>query len=264
MIIVCCIIFPVQAFVDIASEPIQVFVSIVPQKYFVEKIGGDFVAISVMVPPGASPASYEPKPHQMIALSKAKICFTVGVPFEKIWLEKIIATNSDMLCIHTESGIEKIPMQHNQAHGIQDPHVWLSPPLVMIQARNIVSGLIAVDPLHQTVYEANYKKFIAELVDLDAEIRGVLAERGKGLEFMVFHPAWGYFARAYGLKQVPVEIEGKAPKPADLQRLIQHAKERDITMVFTQLQFSSKHANVIANAIGGQVVFCKSSGPGLV
>jgi len=244
-----------------AAEAIPVFVSIVPQKYFVEKIGGELVAIYVMVPPGASPERYEPKPQQMIALAKAKIYFAVGVPFEKAWLKKIISTNPGMRCIHTESGIEKIPMQHNHAHGIQDPHIWLSPPLVMIQARNILSGLVAVDPAHKTVYEANYKKFIVELVDLDAEIRGVFAERGKGLEFMVFHPAWGYFARAYGLKQVSVEIDGKAPKPADLQRLIQHAKERDIKVVFTQPQFSSKHAKVIADAIGGQIVFINPLAP---
>jgi zinc transport system substrate-binding protein len=131
----------------------------------------------------------------------------------------------------------------------------------MIQARNILSGLVAVDPAHKTVYEANYKKFIVELVDLDAEIRGVFAKKGKGLEFMVFHPAWGYFAGAYGLKQVPVEIDGKTPKPVDLQRLIHLAKERDIKVVFTQPQFSSKHAQVIADAIGGQIVFINPLAP---
>jgi len=246
---------------SMALEAMPVFVSIVPQKYFVEKIGGDLVEVSVMVKPGASPANYEPKPRQMAALSKAKIYFAIGVPFENVWLKKITAPNAKMKCIHTESGIEKIPMQHNHAHGIQDPHIWLSPPLVMIQARNILTGLVAMDPVHKTVYEANYKEFIIELVDFDAEIRNYFAEKDKGIEFMVLHPAWGYFAEAYGLKQVPVEIEGKVPKPADLRRLIQHAKERGLKTVFAQPQFSAKSAKVIADAIGGQVVFINPLAP---
>ena len=246
---------------SMASEAMPVFVSIVPQKYFVEKIGGDLVEVSVMVKPGASPANYEPKPRQMAALSKAKIYFTVGVPFEKIWLKKIIATNARLQCIPTESGIEKIPMKSDQPHGIKDPHIWLSPPLVMIQALNILSGLVAMDPVHKTVYEANYKEFIIELVDFDAEIRDYFAEKDKGIEFMVLHPAWGYFAEAYGLKQVPVEIEGKVPKPADLRRLIQHAKERGLKTVFAQPQFSAKSAKVIADAIGGQIVFINPLAP---
>lgn len=255
IIIIFCITYPAWVSVTLASGAVSVFVSIAPQKYFVEKIGGDLVEVSVMVKPGASPANYEPTPKQMIALAKARVYFAIGVPFERIWLAKITASNDRMLCVHTEKGVEKIPMQSNQPGGIKDPHIWLSPPLVMIQARNILSGMVAVDPTHRFVYEANYKKFIKELVDLDAEIRGVFAGKGKGLEFVVFHPAWGYFAAAYGLKQVPVEIEGKDPKPADLRCLIQHAKKRGIKVVFVQPQFSSKSAKVVADAIGGQIVF---------
>ncbi|MES0364092.1 MAG: zinc ABC transporter substrate-binding protein, partial [Desulfobacteria bacterium] len=233
---------------------IKTFVSIVPQKYFVEKIGGDLVDVSVMVLPGNSPATYEPRPKQMVALSRAGLYYAIGVPFEKVWLEKIVAPNIKMLLVHTEEGIEKKSMKADKPHGIKDPHVWLSPPLVMVQARNILRGLLKVDPANSSVYEANYKKFIMELVDLDAELRLIFLGKERA-RFMVFHPAWGYFARAYDLEMVPIESEGKEPKPADLQRLIGKAKEYGIDVVFVQPEFSSKSAGIIAREIGGQTVF---------
>ncbi len=233
---------------------IKTFVSIVPQKYFVEKIGGDLVDVSVMVLPGNSPATYEPRPKQMVALSRARLYYAIGVPFEKVWLEKICAPNIKMLLVHTEEGIEKKPMKADKPHGIKDPHVWLSPPLVMVQARNILRGLLKVDPANSSVYEANYKKFIMEIVDLDVELRRIFSGKERA-GFMVFHPAWGYFARSYDLDMVPIESEGKDPKPVDLQRLIGKAKEYGIDVVFVQPEFSSKSAGVIAREIGGQVVF---------
>jgi zinc transport system substrate-binding protein len=238
-----------------AAGNIQVFVSIVPQKYFVEKIAGELVKVSIMVKPGASPATYEPKPGQMVALSMSRIYYAIGVPFEKAWLKKIAAANPGLLVVHTENGIEKVPMKPDQTVGVKDPHVWLSPPLVMVQARNILNALLEVDPKNASIYESNYRKFIVELVDLDAELRGVFSGKGKDIRFMVFHPAWGYFARTYGLKMIPVEIEGKNPKPAALRRLIEQARDCGINVVFVQPEFSTKSAGTIAKAIGGQVVF---------
>jgi zinc transport system substrate-binding protein len=238
-----------------AAGDIPVFVSIVPQKYFVEKIGGELVRVSIMVKPGASPATYEPKPGQMVALSMSRIYYAIGVPFEKAWLEKIAAANPGLLVVHTESGIEKVPMKPDETKGTKDPHIWLSPPLVMVQARNILNAFLKVDPMNASIYEANYRKFIVELVELDAELRGIFSGQEKDIRFMVFHPAWGYFARTYGLKMIPVESEGKNPKPAALRRLIELAREHGINVIFVQPEFSTKSAGMIAKAIGGQVVF---------
>jgi zinc transport system substrate-binding protein len=241
---------------DGSTEKVPVFVSIVPQKYFVEKIGGDLVDVSVMVEPGASPHDYEPKPQQMAALAEAKIYYAVGIEFERVWLEKFMGVNRETLTVHTERGIEKIPLKaHYHGNGGKDPHVWLSPSTVMVQARNILKGLLAVDPDHRSTYESNYREFIIELVDLDASLRELFAGKEKRIGFMVFHPAWGYFADAYGLEQVPVEIEGKDPKPAELQHLIHHAKERGIKVVFVTPQFSTKSAETVATAIDGQIAF---------
>ncbi len=263
------------------ADRVAVFVSIPPQKYFVQQIGKDLVDVQIMVRPGASPHIYEPKPRQMADLAKTKIYFAIGVPFEKAWLSKIAAANPQMNVIHTDEGIEKLTMaghhhgedgehaeeggrhqdkHHDDAehaevrdtHGGLDPHIWLSPPLVKIQARTILAALQAADPGHQSVYKANFQAFAAQIDQLDTDLKETFAGR-TGLPFMVFHPSWGYFAHAYGLEQVPIEIEGKEPKPAQLAALIQHARAKGIRVVFVQPQFSAKSAALVAREIGGQV-----------
>lgn len=252
-----------------ASNTLKVIVSIGPQKYFVEKIGGDFVDVFVMVLPGYNPATYEPKPQQMVGLTRAKIYFSIGVAFENIWLEKFEDVNPTMSIIDTAAGIEKIPMEaqchhvggsHNHKgeehahHGTEDPHIWLSPPLVKIQSRNILDAFLSVDPENRQKYIDNYNNFVKETVDLDRRIRNIFSEKGKGAKFMVYHPSWGYFAKSYGLEQVCVETEGKEPKARQIQKLIQMATEEKVKVIFIQPQFSKKSANTIAKAIGCRVM----------
>ncbi|MCP4745266.1 MAG: zinc ABC transporter solute-binding protein [Desulfobacteraceae bacterium] len=260
----------------IAKERVSVFASIVPQKYFIQQIGKDLVDVQAMVQPGASPAAYEPNPGQMAALSKAKIYFAIGVPFERTWLKKIAAANPKMQVVHTDHAIEKIPIaarhhhdknehhektndnsrqaRHAWKNKALDPHIWLSPPLVKKQANTIMTTLQKIDPSNHNAYQANYRQFISKIDELDTKLKQIF-EKQKGLEFMVLHPSWGYFAHAYGLKQVPIEIEGKAPKPADLKELIKHGRKKHIIVIFAQPQFSAKSAKLIAREINGQVVF---------
>ena len=215
-----------------AADKLPVFVTIAPQRYFVQKIGKDLVEVHVMVPPGADPHTFEPKPQQMIAMANAKLYFAIGIDFEVARLDKIISTNPQIKVVHTDQGIQKIPMSNSgrndvhhqeterneerdhpqegrhlkdeeyQGRGSLDPHIWLSPPLVMIQARNILNALKDVDPTHRSYYEANYNAFISELETLDVDLKNIFAGK-RGLGFMVFHPSWGYFAHSYGLVQVP-------------------------------------------------------------
>jgi zinc transport system substrate-binding protein len=243
-----------------AEKKLPVFVSIAPQQYFVQQIGKALVDVEVMVPAGTDPHIYEPKPRQMVALSKARLYFATGIqPFESKWLKKIALSNPDMMVVHTDRGIQKIPMatrhyQQDQHAGELDPHIWLSPPLVMKQAQTILNALVEIDPANRAVYETNYEAFVTELAALDADLKNIFAGK-QGLQFMVLHPAWGYFAYTYGLKQVPVEIEGKEPKPAQLKELIERAKQNQIKIIFVQPQFSPKNAKLVAREIGGQVVF---------
>ncbi|WP_353661602.1 zinc ABC transporter substrate-binding protein [Hydrogenimonas sp. SS33] len=249
------------------AAKVNVVVSILPQKYFVEKIAGDLADVTVMVPPGASPATYEPKPSQMKALYKARLYFAIGVPFERAWLPRFLAQNPRLKMVDVTKGIEKMAMAGHHHEGDResgsangeaavahpDPHVWLAPPLVRTVARNIAEALIAVDGEHKTVYEKNLARFLREIDALDARLRKLLEPcRGKAL--MVFHPSWGYFAKTYGLRQIPIEIEGKEPKSRELAHLIREAKEEGVKALFVQPEFSRRAARAIAAAIGAKLL----------
>lgn len=247
----------------LAGKP-TVFVSILPQKFFVQQLCGDRVDVQVMVKPGASPATYEPKPSQMAALSKTLVYFAIGVPFEAVWLDRIRGVNPDMIVVRTDRGIKKAAMvshhhhgreeHHNEVkEGIPDPHIWLSPSLVKQLVPVMLDSLKKIVPEHAEEFEKNGTAFVAEVDELDMELRKMFREH-QGMEFMVYHPSWGYFARNYGLVQEPIELEGKDPKPSQLKDLIRHARENDIRVIFVQPQFSGKSAKVIAREIGGVVV----------
>jgi len=247
----------------------RVFVSVLPQKFFVEKIGGDAVDVEVMVLPGASPATYEPKPSQMRKLARSSAYFAIGVPFEEAWLDRIAGVNPNMEIVHTGEGIKRLSMashlhdeepegaghqrERSNEHDGLDPHIWLAPALVKKQGAVIRDALAGLYPGRAAEFSKNHDAFITEIDRLDTELRLILKEK-RGMQFMVFHPSWGYFAEEYGLEQVAIEIEGKAPKPAQLRELIRHAKEKTITVIFAQPQFSSKSAALIAREIGGEVI----------
>lgn len=260
-----------------AKDQETVFVSILPQKFFVQQISKDFINVAVMVQPGASPATYEPKPSQMAELASSSLYFSIGVPFENAWLDRIAGVNPKMKIIRTEEGITRLAMaehhhegeeHHDDQHtagevedkheGIHenglDPHIWLSPPLVKKQAETIAAALTSEYPEQAAFFQRNLTTFLADIDSLNGELHRTLAEK-KGMKFMVFHPSWGYFAKEYNLDQIAIEIEGKDPKPAQLQELIEHARENAVTVVFVQPQFSTKSAQLIAREIGGEVIF---------
>jgi zinc transport system substrate-binding protein len=244
-----------------AANTLNVTVSILPQKHFVERVGGERVRVTVMVEPGASPATYEPKVEQLAALSRSVAYFSIGVPFEGAWLDKIASANEAMLVVDSTEGIERLPMtahshgaeEHQEELSNPDPHVWLSPALVKTQARTIYKALAAVDPDHEAEYRANLEDFLADIDALDVDIRETLA----GVEhrkFMVFHPSWGYFAHDYGLEMIPVEIGGQEPSAAEMAALIEEAREEGIKVIFAQPEFSTRSAEIIADEIGGEVL----------
>ena len=234
---------------------LTVTVSILPQKYFLERIGGEHVRVNVMVGPGDEPHSYEPKPDQMRALSESVAYFRAGVEFEDAWLGRIASANNELRIVDTLAGIERLSAPSYPGHEEQelDPHTWTSPALVRIQARTIYDALAEIDPEHAGVYEANLGQFLADIDALDQDIREALSGF-EGAKFIVFHPAWGYLARDYGLEQVPVEVGGQEPSARELAEVIALAKQEGIRVVFTQPEFSARAAETIAHEIGGQVL----------
>lgn len=251
----------IQTPTETPNSLVDLTVSIMPQKYFVEKIGGKNVRVNVMIPPGVDLHSYEPKPQQLQALNNAEAYITVGVAFETAWMDRIKAANQTMLIVDSTQGIERIPMvehhhEEGESHGVEetlDPHIWLSPKLVKIQAQNIYNGLVKIDPQRQAEYQANLKQFITEIDQLDQQISQKLTPL-KNRKFMVFHPAWGYFAQDYNLEQEPIEVGGQEPSAAELADLISEAKQENIKIIFTQPEFSPRSAETIAQEIGGKVV----------
>lgn len=245
---------------------VHVFVSVAPLKYFVERVGGEHVSVQVMVQPGHSPATYEPTPRQMAALSKADVYVRIGVPFEAFWMSKLEEINPALQIIDCRDGISSMPIPDKTVdlgnageidrahdHAAGDPHVWLDPSLVKIISRNIRDRLMRIDDSNSAAFEQNTEQFGKELDKLDREIRQLTANI-KNPKFLVFHPAWGYFARAYGLEQIAVEHEGKEPGPSTLARLIETIKRLNISTVFVQRQFSTQVAATLAEQIDGKVV----------
>ncbi len=227
------------------AEPIPVFVSIVPQKYFVERIGGDHVKVEVMVKPGESPATFNPNPKKMSLLSQAKLYFNIGVPFETIWIDRIQSIHPDL---------QFIPLHntHKNSETGHDSHIWTSPARVKVMAQKIKDTLSRIQPEQEKYFKANLQVFSNDLDALDRDIRAILA-RNDNHRFMVFHPAWSYFAKDYDLEQISIEEEGKEPGPRALQKIIQKGKRLGIKVIFVQKQFSLSIAENIAKMIGATV-----------
>jgi zinc transport system substrate-binding protein len=241
------------------STKTNVFVTILPLSYFAERIGGNHVQVSVLVPPGQSPATYEPTPGQMVRLADARVLFTIGVPFEKSFLESLAATHKDLKIVDTREGIDLLPMEddsHDEdghGHGTHDPHIWLDPVRAKTIAANIAGALERGDPAHAAAYRENLQSLLSDLDELNGRLSGVLAPL-KGSALYTFHPAYGYFADRYGLRQKSVSAGGKEPGPRGLATLIDQARRDGARVIFVQPQFSDSTAKIIAREVGAAVV----------
>ena len=245
---------------------INAVVSILPEETFVKAIGGEKVNVALMVQPGNSPHTYEPKPSQMIAIAKADLYFAIDVEFEHAWLPKFKNLNPAMQIIDLADNVTKMQMEemhgeedHDKAHDEhkhegEDPHIWTAPANVKIIAQNIYNALKQKDPENTTYYKKNLDIFLASVDETDKEIREILSSLNEGEKFMVFHPSWGYFAQAYHLTQIAVEVEGKEPKPKELIHLLEEAKEEKVKAIFTQPEFSDTVAKIIAKELQIPVV----------
>lgn len=248
---------------DAAAKKI-VIVSILPQQYFVERIAGDLFEIKVMVDPGQSAENYEPTPEKMKMVSVSLAYFTIGFPFEKNWMDKFTAGNPELKIYDTIAGFELLAMPEHHHEGEEvleeedhggelDPHVWLSPRAVKVQAQNIAAGLSELDPENAETYQTNLNSFLADIDQLDQEIQAELAPI-QNRNFMIFHPAMGYFAHDYELEQISIEVEGTEPSAQEMAALIDEAQAEGIKVIFVQKEFSTRSAETIAKEIDGSVV----------
>jgi zinc transport system substrate-binding protein len=228
-----------------------------------------------MVQPGHNPATYEPLPRQITLLSKADVYFRIGVPFEKAWMDNIRSSNPKMKIVDTRKGISLREIEdfreiekklngkhtheksgdhgHEHKKGEKDPHVWMNPRLVKIQAKNIYEALVQADPENKEFYQKNLNDFQKELDVLYKDMKEAFSQI-KSRKILVFHPFLGYLTDEFGLAQIPIEIQGKTPTSRELSRIIDWVKKENIRVVFVQKQFSTREAKTIASAIKGEVI----------
>ncbi|MCR6574020.1 metal ABC transporter solute-binding protein, Zn/Mn family [Campylobacter insulaenigrae] len=246
------------------AKPI-VSVSIPPQAFFVEKIAKDSVEINVLIPQNSDEHNVEFKPQVLKKLEESKIYFLADLELEKILEEKFKNTLKNVKIVNINQNIELFEDEdheeehHNHhehhehhEHG-KDPHVWLDPILVKIQAENISKALSEVFPQNKAFYEENLKVFLKELDELDEKIKAKLQNIKKN-EFIVYHPSWAYLAKRYNLIQIPVQIDGKEAKAKDLQNLILLAKEKDIRIVFIQPGFPESAIKTLAKELNAKII----------
>ena len=236
--------------ITVYAKP-MVIVSILPEQTFVKKIAKEKVDITLMVEPGNSPHSYEPKTSQMISISKADIYFSIGVEFENAWLDRFKSQNPKLKFVNISDEIQKIKMaehHHEDEHEHEgvDPHTWTSPENVKLMALSIYKSLVEIDPVNTKFYKSNLDDFIKEIEDTDDKIRSILKNVESKSKFIVLHPSWGYFANQYNLVQVAVEVEGKSPKAKEMIMIVDQAKEENARVIFTQPEFSDKSAQIIS------------------
>ncbi|ACZ61721.1 metal ABC transporter solute-binding protein, Zn/Mn family [Dehalococcoides mccartyi] len=235
-----------------STDKLKIAVSIVPLKEFTQQIAGDKAEVVLMVPPGAEPHTYQPLPSQMVDISQSDMYVKLGSDFgfEQNWLSKILSLNNSMLVVDSSVNIT---LERSSEDGGADPHIWLSPRNAIQMVKNITLGLMSLDPENQSYYAANRDAYLAKLGQLDNEITLALSHL-YNRTFLVFHPAWVYFARDYNLEELSIEIEGKEPTPQQMIEIIDLAIQNNISIVFASPQFSSRSAESIASEIDGQVI----------
>lgn len=247
------------------KQPMIIYTSIQPVAFIASKIAGRYAKVKALIPPGKSPHSFTLLASDLSAMSKAKFFFSVKLPFEEFKLEKAF-DNSNTKWVDITRGIQfqRIDLcqssscghdhdAHKDATELMDPHIWLNPENDMILARNICDTLRQAMPQHADYFELNFKNFTRVLIALDKKLKKMLIPF-KGEIFLVYHPAFGYFAKRYGLKQEAIELGGKSPTAKHLQVVISLAIKKKVRIVFVQPEFNRKAASLIAKTIKGSVI----------
>jgi zinc transport system substrate-binding protein len=232
-------------------------VSIVPQKFFVNKIAGNFLNVNVMIPPGQSPATYEPTPVQIRQLSQSQVYFRIGyIAFEKAWMDKLASINPKMKIVNTAKGTNLIisdTENHANKHKSYNPHIWLLPKSVKKQATIIFNTLSEIYPEHKTEMQNNLNIFLHQCDSLQSELDKTLKPLSE-TSFIVYHPVWSYLAKEYNLHQIAIEHNGKEATADKLKQIIDFAKQNNIKLIFVQKEFNGTQAETIAKEINGKVL----------
>ncbi len=234
---------------------IGVGVSIGPEVEWVNAIGGDKVHVTLMVPEGSDPHTYEPLPNQLTQVSNAKMYVEIGSPleFETNYIDKIKSANPNMLIVNASEGIQLMPNSAENQSDEMDPHDWVDPKNAMIMVNNIYNGLVQVDPKDKDYFQKNRDTYMAQLKQLDENTTKILKDKN-GTDILVYHPAFGYYAKDYNLTQVGAMLNDEEPSPQRIATMVNIAKQKNITALYNEPQYDPKFMQSIASQVGGQVL----------
>lgn len=247
-----------------ADARLRVVVSVPPQVWLLEQLGGEHVHVQSIVGGDDSPHSYRPSDSQIAELMRASVFFRIGAPFERGPWFQAMSKNSRLRVVDVRRGISLRDSDghacndpghhdHHAAHQpSKDPHIWTSPRLLKVQARTVAEVLESMDADHQQEYEQRLDALLLRIDELDSQIRNKLSPY-QGRAFFVFHPAWSYFAEEYDLRQIAIQIEGKEPTDFEMTELQRIAREEGIKTIFVQPQISGQSAKAVAEVVGAKL-----------
>lgn len=233
------------------DNPLTVAVSIPPQKFLLDRIGGDRIRVHVMLEPGQAPETFEPTPRQMAALADAQIYFRIGVPFERAWLSSTQEVSPNLVVVDCCSEFTREITDNGRSNA--DPHVWVSPVAALNIADLMRQELIRLDPQGRQDYESNFRGLSKALKQLDRDIGDLLKNR-RTPYFLISHDSLGPFAAAYGLVQLSIEAGGKAAGPRAIAEIVMRARMEKIGTVFVQRQFNSPGIRALAEELDAEMV----------
>ncbi|MCD6459815.1 zinc ABC transporter substrate-binding protein, partial [bacterium] len=243
-----------------SAEKLNIFVSIPPQKFIVDKIAGKYAQTHVLLRQKQNPHTFAPTQNQITKLYTCDIFFTIGIPFEKEIVKILKSLNKNFPIIDTSNGLKKRFIKNHfsynhtsEKHQSEpDPHVWLSIPLVIKQVETITAALSQLAPEQSDYFKKNSNKLINDFLTANNRIKRKLTPYA-GRCVYIYHPSLGYFTDEYGLTQTAIEEGGKKPTPKQISRLAMQIKKKGAKTLFAEPQFDKIHITAIANAVGCNV-----------
>jgi len=247
------------------AAELKVCTGLAPVANLAEQIGGTKVKVTLILPEGRSPHDYAPGPRELRDGARCQLFLTTGMIHEQRFAK---ALSRKIAVLDVTHGIKRIPLEeeceeehhgkhaehHHHDHGDDgaDPHVWLSPENAAAITGNIGEALARHDSANAAFYRANAKKLSAEFLQQHAALQKKLFPY-KGRAFFVYHPAFGYFAHAYGLHQKAIELGGREATPARMKNVIRAARKDGVRTIFVQKQFNPASGRALGKAINGKV-----------
>lgn len=259
----------------VESEKPLVAVSILPQSYFVKRIGEQTVSVMTVVGPGQSPHTYEPTPRQMEELSRARVWIHLATEFDDRLKPKLKTLYPNLSIVDGTAGVSFRKLEEHEhegehagqgekqgqekkaeSHGHElekDRHTWLGRDPAKILATHVRDALIRINPQEADRYRRNHQALVTEIDSIFESLKKELAPL-KGQRVYVYHPAFGYFLDEFGIIQEAVETGGKEPNPQTLAKLVERAKEDKVKVIFVQAQFPTQAAQTLAAQLKAEVL----------